>query len=54
MGNGLVNYVTATERNLDMQNLLKNIKKICLISLNSCDNMHMVTNTNINMKRAIL
>lgn len=27
MGNGLVNYVIATERNLDMQNLLKKHKK---------------------------
>lgn len=54
MGNGLVNYVIATERNLDMQNLSKNIKNICLISLNNCDYMCMVVNANINMKRVIL
>ena len=54
MGNGLVNYVIATERNLDMQNFLKNIESICLISLNNCDNMCIVANANINMKRVIL
>ena len=54
MGNGLVNYVIATKRNLDMQNLSKNIKSICVISLNNCDDMCMVAHANINMKRVIL